>query len=168
MNEQPQIQASHTSRWSHVALVLVILGGLSLIVLGIDYYWGADGVRLVSVVAGIALVILFIIGLGVSVMFVASRMAMDHHDNVLRGLVAFQNADDRGEVARTVANGISGAMRSGNSLDRTVLQLAGRMAQGQISATNDAQRQLTDQERGAPTWANRADVDATADFRVVE
>lgn len=166
MNEQPQI--SQPSRWAHVALVLAVLGGLALVVWGIDHYFGVDGVRLSAVVAGIALIILFIVGLGVSVMFVASRMAMDHHDNVLRGLVAFQNADDRGEVARTVANGISGAMRSGNSLDRAVLQLAGRMAQGQISATNDAQRQLTDQQASAPTWANRADVDAMADVRMVE
>ena len=70
--------------------------------------------------------ILFIVGLGFGVMWAASRLAMRHHDNVLQGIVDFQNADDRGEVARTVgsciwkrriigvtANGRSWGLRSG-------------------------------------------------------
>ena len=73
---------------------------------------------------------------------VFGRQAMQHHDNVLNGLIQFQRADDYGEVARSVANGMSGVMRSGNSLDARVLQIANQIAKQQ-------QTQLTDSQRSA-------------------
>ncbi len=170
MIEQPQ-PVNPPSRWALVALVLALFGGLALIVWGIDHYWGGDGVRVAGVGLAIVALVLFVVGLGRWVQGDAMRMAMDHHDNILRGLIGFQNADDRGEVARTVATGISGALRSGNQLDRTVLTLAGRMAQGQLAAQHDAQRQLVDSQvngGGGPTWAMHPGAEVEADFKIVE
>lgn len=136
------IEAARTSRrWATLGLSVLCVIVLVLIWLFVDSYYGADGVRLVGIILGIALLIAAIIGIGVGVMFVASGMTMRHHDNVLGGIVAFQREDDRGEVARTVASGVAGVLRSGNQLDRTVLTMAGRMAQGQTQAMLTAQRQ---------------------------
>lgn len=79
---------------------------------------------------------------------------------MLNGLIQFQRADDYGEVARSVAAGMSGAIRSGNQVDARVLQIANQIAQHQ-------QRQLTDsQPAPAPQWWPQEEEDAT--FRRVE
>jgi hypothetical protein len=144
--------AEASKRWATLAILLVLIGACYLVYLFVESYYGADGVRIFGIVLGILGLVLIIIGVGTLVQYIAYRMTSDHHDNVLRGLVAFQREDDRGEVARTVASGVAGVMRSGNQLDRTVLQMAGRMAQGQITANSQAQRrdqqqQLTDAEQ---------------------
>ena len=136
------IEASLTSRrWATLGLALLAVLVAVLTWFFIDSYYGADGVRLVGIVLGLAVVIMLIVGLGVGVMFVASGMTMRHHDNVLSGLVAFQREDDRGEVARTVASGVAGVLRSGNQLDSRVLTTANRLAQGQTQALLTAHRQ---------------------------
>lgn len=136
------IEASLTSRrWATLGLALLAVLVAVLLWLFIDSYYGADGVRLVGIVLGIAILLVTIIGIGAGVMFVASSMAMRHHDNVLGGLVAFQREDDRGEVARTVASGVAGVLRSGNQLDSRVLTTANRLAMGQTQALLTAHRQ---------------------------
>ena len=158
------------SNWAPVALTTLFLLAAGMLVLFVDRYFGGDGVRLVAVVFGIMVLILFTVGLGFGVMWLASRLAMRHHDNVLQGIVDFQNADDRGEVARTVASGISGAIRSGTQLDRSVLQLAGSMARQQANAIVAARQPAAQPQAavGGPTWAMHPGADVDADFNIVQ
>lgn len=156
------------SGWAGVAGLVVLVGAGALLVWFVNAFFGATGVRIVAIVLGLMVVFAFIACLGFGMMWAASRLLMRHHDNVLQGLVDFQAADDRGEVVRALAN----SQRTGNQLEGKILTLAGQLGRQQagaiIGAANNAQRQLTAQDAGAPTWANRADVDAMADFRVVE
>lgn len=97
---------------------------LAALVWMIDHYFGGDGVRvfLIGVAVFAIVAAIYLMAIGVSAVF--ARQAMAHHNNVLRGIIDFQRADDYGEVARSVATGISGAVRSGTALDARVLQVA--------------------------------------------
>ena len=97
----------------------------------------------------VGVIVILVYALSVATAAIYGRMAMNHHDNVLSGLIAFQRADDYGEVARQVASGMSGAIRTGNQVDARVLQVA-----NQLSSYRQAQ--LTDSQRNQPpaaTWA---------------
>jgi hypothetical protein len=160
------IEAARTQRrWVTLFLTVLVMGGLYAIYLFVRSYYGDDGVRVAGIVVGLFLVIGIIIGLGVGVMFIATAMTQRHHDNVLTGLVRFQAADDRGEVARTVAGGVAGVLKSGNQLDRTMLTMANRMAQGQLSAYQQAQRGQIAQQ-SAETQRSWYDVPADLDDAV--
>lgn len=147
---QHEVAALRTSnRWATLGIVIVILLALAALGWAIDHYFGGDGVRMFLIATGIAVIIILVYALSVLTTAVYGRMAMSHHDNVLSGLIAFQRADDYGEVARQVASGMSGAIRTGNSLDARVLQVANQLSQAQ-------QRQLIDAQRNqpqSPTWA---------------
>lgn len=145
-----EINALRTShRWATLGIVIAVL--LALIGLGwaIDHYFGEGGVRVMLVAVGLVtlLAILYLMSIGVSAIF--GRQAMSHHDNVLQGLIQFQRADDYGEVARQVASGMSGAMRTGNQVDARVLQMANQIARQQVAQLTDSQRQPP----APPTWA---------------
>lgn len=139
--------AQASRRWATLGILALIVGLLVAVWWFVQSYYGDDGVRITGIVLGLGIVIVAIIGLGVGVMAIATAMAQRHHDNVLSGLVDFQREDDRGEVARTVANGVAGVLKSGNQLDRTVLTMAGRMGQAQAQAI--VRGQITDQQRQA-------------------
>jgi hypothetical protein len=64
----------------------------------------------------------------------------------------FQEADDRGEVARTVAGGVAGVLRSDSQLDRKVLDWAGRLGTGQAQAIIAGQ--LPDKSAQQQDWYN--------------
>ena len=154
---QHEIVALQTSnRWATLGIVVVCILAAALLTWAIDHYFGADGVRFWLVACGLiaVLAILYLLSIGVSAVY--GRMAMTHHDNVLQGLVAYQRADDAGEVARSVANSMGGALRSGNTLDGRIVTLANQLARQQtqalLSAERGNQRQLTaDAERD---WYN--------------
>ena len=137
--------AEASKRWASLAILVVVIGLLVLLWWFVDSYFGADGVRVVAIVIGIALLVLFVIGVGYGVQAISTSLSQRHHDNVLRGLVAFQREDDRGEVARTVASGVAGVLRSGNQVDARVLTLAGRLGQQQAQAM--VRGQIADQQR---------------------
>jgi hypothetical protein len=137
--------AEASKRWASLAILIVVIGLLVLLWWFIDSYYGPDGVRVVGMVIGLGLLVLFVIGVGYGVQAISTSLSQRHHDNVLRGLVAFQREDDRGEVARTVASGMAGVLKSGNQLDRTVLTMAGRLGQQQAQAM--VRGQLADQQR---------------------
>jgi hypothetical protein len=132
--------AEASKRWATLAILLVLLGACYLVYLFVQSYYGDGGVRVFGVILGVMALVLIIVGVGALVQFMAYRMNMQHHDNVLRGLVAFQREDDRGEIARTVASGVAGVLKSGNQLDSRVLTIADRMARGQTTALVQAQR----------------------------
>jgi len=132
--------AEASKRWANLAILLVILGACYLLYLFVQSYYGDDGVRIFGIVLGVLGLVLIIVGIGALVQFVSYRMTMAHHNNVLDGLNRFQESDDRGEIARTVAGGVAGVLKSGNQLDRQVLSMAGRLAQGQSTAIVQAQR----------------------------
>jgi hypothetical protein len=163
---QHEIAALHTSnRWATLGIVIVILLALAGLGWAIDHYFGEGGVRVMLVAVGLTalLAILYLMAIGVSAVF--GRQAMAHHDNVLQGLIAFQRADDYGEVARQVATGMSGAIRTGNSLDARVLQVANQLSQAQNRQLIDSQRQ----QPPAPTWAmGEEETAAITGFRRVE
>ena len=60
----------------------------------------------------------------------------------VQNLVAFQRADDKGEVARAAIAALSNGQRGNTQLDSRILQLAGvigrAQAQGQIAAHHSA------------------------------
>lgn len=153
-NLQHEIHALRTSqRWATLMIVLVIVVGGVALVWAVDRYFGGDGVRILLIAAGVAAVIGAIYLLSIVTAAVYGRMAMQHHDNVLRGIIDFQRADDYGEVARSVATGMGGAIRSGTNLDARVLQIANQIAQQQQRQLIDSQRQ----QAQSPTWAMGAD-----------
>jgi hypothetical protein len=116
------------------------------------------GVAVFAIVAAI-----YLMAIGVSAVF--GRQAMAHHNNVLRGIIDFQRADDYGEVARSVATGISGAVRSGATLDARVLQVANQIARQQQAQIADSQRQ----QPAPPSWAMLDDAEQDAGtFRRIE
>jgi hypothetical protein len=144
--------AEASKRWATLGISIVALGGCYLLYLFTQSYFGDDGVRILAIVLGILGLVLIIVGIGALVQFIAYRLTMGHHETVLNGLVRFQEADDRGEIARTVAGGVAGVLKSGNQLDRTVLTMAGRLAQGQTSALlqdrrRDEQQQAQEAEQ---------------------
>ena len=160
---QMEIEGHRTSaRWATLGIVLVVILAMVALVWAIDYYFGAQGVRVFLIAIGVLAIVLFIYVLSLGVSAIYGRQAMAHHNNVLRGIVDFQRADDYGEVARQVANGMGGAIRSGTNLDARVLQLANRIAQQQQRQLIDAQR--NQQSSPAQSWATVEDGDDTDDF----
>lgn len=154
--------AEASKRWANLGILLVILGACYLVYLFVRSYYGDDGVRIFGIVLGILGLVLIIVGIGALIQFIAYRMTMRHHETVLDGLVRFQESDDRGEIARTVAGGVAGVLKSGNQLDRTVLTMAGRLAQGQSTAIVQASRrdeQLQAQQAEQQFWAVRPQFD---------
>jgi len=147
---QHEIIALRTSnRWATLGITLLLLLAAAALLWAIDHYFGGDGVRIFLIALGILSIVVVIYALSIGVSAVYGRQAMAHHDNVLSGLIQFQRADDYGEVARQVATGMSGAMRSGNTLDARVLTIANQIAKQQ-------QAQLTDSQRPAQTPAGWA------------
>lgn len=166
MNEQDDIGLQHeinalrtSQRWATLGILVVVVAACGALVWTVDHYWGGDGVRVLLICAGlIAIVVLiYVMAIGVSAIF--GRQAMAHHNNVLNGLIQFQRADDYGEVARSVAAGMSGAIRSGNQVDARVLQIANQIAQ---------QRQLTDGQPAPAQWWSQTEEAEDATFRRVE
>jgi len=162
---QHEINALRTSHhWATLGIAVVVLLALAGLGWATDHYFGPPGVRVLLVGAGLLTMLGIIFLMSISVSAVYGRQAQKHHDNVLQGLIAFQRADDYGEVARQVATGMSGAIRSGNQVDARVLQIANQIAQQQ-------QRQLTDSQRtqaSAPTWAMGEEEPADSNFRRID
>ncbi len=147
-----------------VLIIILVLVFLWMLYWFVSTYYGDDGVRLVGIVLGIAAVIAAIIGLGVFVMWVSTSLTQRHHNNVLQGLVRFQESDDRGEVARTVASGVAGVMRSGNQVDTRMLAIADRLSRERQQALvqqYEAQRRIEDQQRAEQS--DRQWVDSSTD-----
>lgn len=150
LDMQREIDGVRTANlWAKVALTLLAILATAALIWMLDHYFGADGVRIFLITVGIVAIvaIIYILAIGVSAIY--GRHAMAHHNNVLQGLIAFQRADDYGEVARSVATGMSGVIRSGNTLDQRLLTMADRMALRQHRLADAQQRQ--------------ADANATAD-----
>lgn len=138
---QLEIERSRTSRrWAALGFVALFVAVLGAFYLFVEHYYGDDGVRVVGIVAGVLFLIILIIAIGYAVNAIAAGMNMRHHDNILRGLVAFQREDDRGEVARTVASGITGVLRSSNQLDSRLLTTANQIARQQTRYMLEAQQ----------------------------
>lgn len=161
---QMELEGHRTSsRWATLGIMIVVLLAVAALVWAIDHYFGGDGVRVFLVGVAIFAIVgtIYLMAIGVSAVF--GRQAMAHHNNVLRGIIDFQRADDYGEVARSVATGISGAVRSGATLDARVLQVANQIARQQQSQLADNQRQ-----QAAPqSWAMLDEEPADA-FRRIE
>jgi hypothetical protein len=149
--------------WAKVALTLLVLIAGAALIWMIDHYFSADGVRIFLIAAGIIVIVAIIYTLAIGVSAIYGRQAMAHHNNVLTGLIQFQRADDYGEVARSVANGMSGVMRSGNSLDSRILTTASQLARQQTQALLTANQQQQRQQAGAAEadWYN---IPANAQF----
>lgn len=118
-----------------IALVLLIL---VLIVGTCAYFWGELGAKIAFITLGAVLLILLSWAI---VMASINRVSYIYRD-AAETIVNFQAADDRGEVMRHLAT----VVKSGNQLDRTVLSLAGRMANGQAKALVDGQRRQSTQD----------------------
>lgn len=154
-----------TNRWAQLGILIVVVLALAGLLWAIDYYFGGDGVRVFLIGVAIFGIVgaIYLMAIGVSAVF--GRQAMAHHNNVLRGIIDFQRADDYGEVARSVATGISGAVRSGTALDARVLQVANQIARQQQAQLMDSQRQ----QAPPASWAWGEEEPAeNAGFRRVE
>jgi hypothetical protein len=145
---QHEVDSLRTSnRWATLGIILVVLLAAAALLWAIDHYFGADGVRIFLIAAGIIAVVGIIYAMSIGVSAIYGGLAMRHHNNVLDGLVAFQRADDAGEIVRSVANNMGGVLRSGSSLEGKILttanQLARQQTQALLSAHDQQQRQLT-------------------------
>jgi hypothetical protein len=145
---QHEVNALRTSnRWATLGIILVVVLAAAALLWAIDHYFGADGVRTFLIAAGIIAVVGIIYAMSIGVSAIYGGLAMRHHNNVLDGLVAFQRADDAGEIVRSVANNMGGVLRSGSSLEGKILttanQLARQQTQALLSAHDQQQRQLT-------------------------
>lgn len=147
---QHEINALRTShRWATLGIVIVILLALAGLGWAIDHYFGSQGMRIFLIATGIAVIVILVYALSIATAAIYGRMAQSHHDNVLQGLIQFQRADDYGEVARQVAAGMSGAIRTGNQVDAKVLQVANQLSTYRQAQLTDSQRQ----QPQPPTWA---------------
>jgi hypothetical protein len=161
---QHEIAGLHTANlWAKVALTLLAIVATAALIWMIDYYFGADGVRTFLIVVGIVSIVAIIYFLAIGVSAIFGRQAMAHHNNVLNGLIAFQRADDYGEVARSVATGMTGVIRSENQVEGRLLTLADRMARSQHQLTSAQQRQA-DADAATTAEANWYTIPATATF----
>lgn len=154
---QHEIAALRTSnRWATLGIILICILAAAALIWAIDHYFGADGVRVFFIGLGIGSIVLAVYALSIGVSAVYGRQAMAHHNNVLRGIIDFQRADDYGEVARQVAGGITGVMRSGNSLDSRVLTTASQLARQQTQAllTANQQQQRQQAVEAEADWYN--------------
>lgn len=151
-----------SNRWATLGILLLVVLALAGLLWVIERYFGGDGVRVFLIVAAVFAVVaaIYLMAIGVSAIF--GYQAMAHHNNVLRGIIDFQRVDDYGEVARSVAQGISGAVRSGTALDARVLQVANQIARQQAQIT-DNQRQPA-----PPSWAMLDDAEQDAGFRHIK
>lgn len=149
--------AEASKRWAILWIYLAVIGTLGLLWWFVQSYYGDDGVRVLGLVLGVLALVLIVIAVGWLVQATATGMAVRHHNNILTGLVRFQQADDRGEVARTVAAAYGGVLRSGNQVDAQVLRLAGQFGRQQAQALTQAQGaqqrqqaqlEASEQERG--------------------
>lgn len=136
-------RSSAATLWGLVALLVVVVGVAALLWQFVLAYFGDDGVRVVAISFGVFVLVMSIISVGVIVMWISTWITQRHHDNVLRGLVRFQEADDRGEVARTVAGGVAGVLRTSNQVDSRMLTMADRLSRErlQMHQTQQAQQQ---------------------------
>lgn len=149
--------------WGLVALMVVAVGVVALLWWFVDAYFGDDGVRVVAIGIAVFMLIMAIISVGMIVMWVSTWFTQRHHDNVLRGLVRFQEADDRGEVARTVAGGVAGVLRSGNQVDARMLTMADRLSR-ERSQMAQAQLQAQQQAENNRAWRDAGAVDGEARY----
>jgi len=167
---QHEIAALRTSnRWALLGIISVCIMAVACLTWAVDHYFGADGVRIFFIACGIVALVVLIYVLAIGVSAVYGRIAMRHHDNVLQGLVAFQRADDYGEVARSVANNMGGVLRTNNTLDGRIVtlanQLARQQAQALIAADRNQQRQSSaDAERDWYSAGGAQFDDALADW----
>lgn len=102
-----------------VLFLAIVLG--VLVWLFVERYWGPFGVQVVGVFIGLGVIIKFVHWLYMS----SARMVAMVHNATVAGIIAHQAADDRGEVARMVAQ---------NSLEGNAIklnQLATRIADEQ-------------------------------------
>jgi hypothetical protein len=154
---QHEVAALQTSnRWATLGIILIVLLAVAALLWVIDHYFGADGVRIFLIAAGVIAIVGIIYAMSIGVSAIYGGLAMRHHRDVLDGLVAFQRADDYGEVARTVAAGVGSVLRSGNTLDARILTTANQLARQQTQAMLSAHDQQERQQAADAT----ADADA--------
>ena len=162
---QHEINALRTSHhWATLGIAVVVLLALAGLGWATDHYFGPPGVRVLLVGAGLLTMLGIIFLMSISVSAVYGRQAQKHHDNILQGLIAFQRTDDYGEVARQVATGMSGAIRSGNTLDSRVLTMANQLAKQQTAAILTTERQ----QITGPTWAMADDNESNGQFKQID
>ena len=116
--------------WDRVALLVLVLLTLVLLWWATSYYFGDEGVR-VSML-GAAVLVVFAVVFGTFA--VAVRMVTAVHNNTINGIVDFQAADDRGEVAR--ARVYQEIMRG----DRDTMKIAANFGREQAKAIAAAER----------------------------
>lgn len=134
--------------WDRVALLFGVILLFVLIWWGVSYYFGDEGVR-VSML-GVAVLVVFAVVFGTFA--VAVRMVTAVHNNTINGIVDFQAADDRGEVARM------NAWRQVTKNDGDMVRIAAKFAQEQAKAITAAERASWEiEQRPTPALAYNAE-----------
>ena len=145
-------QAQASAEWARTFKLLLILLAVAGLIWVLWYAFGTPGLQFGLIAA---FVIAVVLGVWMLMMSMHGRTA-DVVTETVQNLVAFQRADDQGEVARAAIAALSNGQRGNTQLDSRILQLAGvigrAQAQGQIAAhraasTIDAQRQQWEQQQ---------------------
>jgi len=156
--------AQASKRWATLAILIVSVG----IVAGIWWftltYYGEDGVRVLGIVLAILALIGVVIGIGFAINAITAGLFMRMFLGILNGLVRHEEADDRGEIARSLV----GVAKVSKQMERDVLRGSIQLGRQQAAAIIQAQRgqdrqQVADQQRAWFDAPARFDVDADGD-----
>jgi len=132
--------------WDRVALLFGTILLMLLVWWGVSSYFGDEGVRFSMLAVGILIMFVVVFGM----FAVAVRMVTAVHNNTINGIVDFQSADDRGEVARM------NAWRQVSKNEGDVVRLAAKFGQEQARALTAAERTTWEAQRpqlAAPTYS---------------
>jgi hypothetical protein len=138
-NYDPRADAKYaeaSKRWANLGILLVIVAILVGMWWFTETYYGPDGVRVLGVGFAILGVILIIIGIGFGINAVTAGLFMRLYLGVLNGLVRHEEADDRGEIARSLV----GVAKVQKQMERDVLRGSIQMGRQYGNALVQAQR----------------------------
>lgn len=134
--------------WDRVALLFGAILLMLLVWWGVSEYFGDEGVRFSMLAVGV----LIVFGVVFGSFAVAVRMVTAVHNNTINGIVDFQAADDRGEVAR--AKVYQEIMRG----DRDTMKIAANFGREQAKAIAAAERATWEiEQRPTPALTYNAD-----------
>ena len=128
--------AEASKRWAALAILLVAVGIVVGLWFFVQTYYGDDGVRLLGVVLGILGIVLIIIGIGFAINAITAGLFMRLYLGVLNGLVRHEEADDRGEIARSLV----GVAKVSKQMERDVLRSGLQLGRQYGNAIVQAQR----------------------------
>lgn len=138
-NYNPRVDleyAAASKRWATVGILIVSLVAVIGVWFFTETYYGADGVRVLGIGIAIVAIVVIVVGIGFAINAVTAGLFMRLFIGVLNGLVRHEEADDRGEIARSLV----GVAKVSKQMERDVLRGSIQMGRQYGNAIVQAQR----------------------------